>query len=88
MIENVDYKASEDSVVMVLNVDSNTLSTIHHSARPAVDSKERGTSVNVAISPNMAMSNFSAAGLSTASIVVPLYQYPLRETTWAPLYNA
>ena len=84
---NIDYKASEDSVGIESDevVDSNNSSTIHDSAGPADHSQDTRPSANDSVSSNMALANFSAAA---ASIVIPLYQYPLTETTWAPLYNA
>lgn len=84
---NIDYKASEDPVGIESKavVDSSNSSTIHNSAGLAVHSQDTRPSANDSVSSNMALANFSAAA---ASIVIPLYQYPLTETTWAPLYDA
>lgn len=38
-------------------------------------------------SSSMTASQVLSAGSQTASIIVPLYQYPLTPMTWVPLYN-
>lgn len=39
-------------------------------------------------SSSMTASQVLSAGSQTASIIVPLYQYPSTPMTWVPLYNA